>query len=176
MGRMSKQKGAEFERYICKELSKWISSDKRDDLFWRSAMSGGRATLYNDKSKVKGQAGDITSIDREGQWLTDNVFIECKAYKKIGFDSFLYDNKGILAGFVKEVKKEALKYEKAFMLIFKENNRPIIVISNAVFPEEIELNSIHCYSGSINSEIIIFSLQTLFSVAYNKVEELLKEK
>ena len=77
MSRLSKQKGAEFERKICKQLSRWIDSN-REDLFWRSAMSGGRATLKSNKGEVSGQAGDITSIDKIGQWfktMTTNDYI-----------------------------------------------------------------------------------------------------
>ena len=36
-------KGSEFEREMCKCLSLWWTDSKRDDVFWRSAQSGGRA-------------------------------------------------------------------------------------------------------------------------------------
>ena len=40
-----KEKGSSFERLVCKRMSMWLSKGERDDLFWRSAMSGGRATV-----------------------------------------------------------------------------------------------------------------------------------
>ena len=74
-----KQKGSEFERYICKTLSGWASYGKRDDLYWRSAMSGGRATVQFKKNiKNTSQVADISCIDSAGEFLTDLCCIECK--------------------------------------------------------------------------------------------------
>ena len=74
-----KEKGSAYERAICKRLSLYVSKGKRDDLFWRSAMSGGRATLQAKKGKkAQAQAGDITSIAAEGNKLTSTFMIECK--------------------------------------------------------------------------------------------------
>ena len=60
-------KGSEFEREICKELSRWWTGGKRDDVFWRTAMSGGRATVRSRQGKTTaGSYGDITAIDPVG--------------------------------------------------------------------------------------------------------------
>ena len=68
-----KLKGGAFEREICVKLSKWVSYGERDDLFWRSAMSGGRQTVGFKKGiNRKNQAGDITAIDPIGQKLIDS--------------------------------------------------------------------------------------------------------
>jgi len=167
MGSKSKQKGAGFERFICKELSKWITNNQREDLFWRSAMSGGRATLYTDKSKVGSQAGDISAIDSAGQWLVDRYFVECKFYAKIGLDSYLYSNKGTLAEFLREVSKQAKQYKKKFLLIFKENNRPITVISDdPVFTKFKKSNRLVKYPEKYS----IFSFDLLLSKPYNIVK------
>jgi hypothetical protein len=40
-----KQKGSQFERDVCRELSLWVSHGKQEDVYWRSAMSGGRSTV-----------------------------------------------------------------------------------------------------------------------------------
>jgi len=37
-------KGSSFEREICTILSKWWTNNERDDVFWRTAGSGARAT------------------------------------------------------------------------------------------------------------------------------------
>ena len=50
-----KQKGGEYERTVCKKLSLWVSNGTRDDIFWRSAMSGGRATLQRKKGIIISQ-------------------------------------------------------------------------------------------------------------------------
>ena len=44
-----KAKGSSFERLICKELSLWITGGEHQDVFWRSAMSGGRSTVAMKK-------------------------------------------------------------------------------------------------------------------------------
>lgn len=80
----SKQKGAAFEREVCCDLSLWASAGKYEDVFWRSAMSGGRATLAQRKGKrLDAQSGDISSIRPEGAALTKRFVIECKFYKDL---------------------------------------------------------------------------------------------
>jgi hypothetical protein len=85
-----KAKGASFERLICSRLSLWVSGYTREDLFWRSAMSGGRATLHSrrklygkksdERKQAHNQEGDITAIDPLGSILTKHFVIECKFY------------------------------------------------------------------------------------------------
>jgi len=128
----SKQKGAAFERSICKQLSLWVSGGKREDLFWRSAMSGGRATVHKDKSKVGAQAGDICSIDPMSSELVSKYYIECKNYKDLNFDSYIYSDKGILSSLIEETLKQSYLYNKKLMMIFKEARRPIMVATNSV--------------------------------------------
>lgn len=70
-------KGSDFEREKCKELSLWWTSGKRDDVFWRSHSSGGRATQRGAK-RTAGQYGDITASDPCGQPLIDVLTIELK--------------------------------------------------------------------------------------------------
>jgi len=121
-----KAKGGEFERQICKKLSLWVSNNLQDDLFWRSAMSGGRATIRRKKGKETASGhGDITAVTPEGNKLTDYFVIECKSYKSLGFDSHLY-NKGPLAGIWDKLKNETPKGKKP-ILILKENCRPILI-------------------------------------------------
>lgn len=57
-------KGGPFEREICKTLSLWWTKQERDDVFWRSSQSGGRATMRARKGKgTFGHHGDIASTD-----------------------------------------------------------------------------------------------------------------
>lgn len=80
-------KGSPFEREICRRLSDWWSEGTRDDIFWRSAASGGRATVRTKRGKSTfGQYGDITAVDPVGQPLTRAVCIECKrGYSRFSF-------------------------------------------------------------------------------------------
>lgn len=72
-------KGSEFERQICKRLSLWWTDDERDDVFWRSSQSGGRATLRSRKGiRTAGSYGDITALDPIGEPLMKMFTIELK--------------------------------------------------------------------------------------------------
>ena len=74
-----KGKGSQFERDICFTLSKWWTDDKRSDVFWRSSMSGGRATVRNKKGlTTHGNYGDIAIADPIGQPLIELATIELK--------------------------------------------------------------------------------------------------
>lgn len=121
-----KQKGSGFEREICKRLSLWVSDGVHDDLFWRSAMSGGRATVRFKKGvDTSSGQGDITAVTTEGNQLTDYSTIECKHYKSIGLDAHVY-GQGPLAGIWNKLQNETPKNKKP-ILIFKENRRPILI-------------------------------------------------
>jgi len=72
-------KGSGFEREVAKALSMWWSSYERDDIFWRSSNSGGRATARRKRGKTtQGQAGDIAATDPVGAPLMRWLSIECK--------------------------------------------------------------------------------------------------
>lgn len=74
-----KGKGSEFERQICKELGLWWTHGVRDDIFWRTSNSGGRATIRERQSKdTFGQHGDVQATDPIGQPLIDLCTIEIK--------------------------------------------------------------------------------------------------
>ena len=120
-----KQKGAQFERDICKALSLWVTNGKRGDVFWRSAMSGGRATMFSDVR----QCGDICSVAPEGAPLVARYFIECKAYKDLQIARWLITGTGHLADFWKETKEQAKIHGREPLLIFRQNGLPIMFIS-----------------------------------------------
>src|SRR4051794_4734956 len=102
-----KGKGSSYERYVCKVLSLWITNGEREDVFWRSAMSGGRATVQHRRGVSVRQSGDICAVAPEGHVLTDTLYIECKHVKKLGLDSFLIKGTGPLANFWDKAQKEA---------------------------------------------------------------------
>jgi len=72
-------KGSQGERETSNELSRWWSDGSRDDIFWRTAGSGGRATSRSKVGKkTKYQYGDITFTDPIGKPLLDLMVIENK--------------------------------------------------------------------------------------------------
>ena len=123
-----KQKGSVWERKCCKLLSLWITNGKKADCLWRSALSGGRATVARKRGELVRQAGDICAVSPEGHSLTDIYYIECKHYKDLRLDSFVF-GKGPLATFWAETVTQANHYEKKPMLITKSNNVPVLVLT-----------------------------------------------
>jgi hypothetical protein len=124
-----KQKGSAFERKVCKALSQWVSAGESEDLFWRSAMSGGRATVGQRRGKSHSRhAGDISATSREGHALTDHWYVECKAYRNLSIDSAMIKSTGFLIKFWDEAVTQAARYKKLPMLIAKQNQVPTIVL------------------------------------------------
>lgn len=124
-----KAKGAQYEREICKALSLWITHGKREDCFWRSAMSGGRATVGQRRGAVMdAHAGDISATHADGHPLTNHFFVECKRYADLNFGGFLTKDVGPLAGFWKVAVAEAAKYNKIPMLIVREDRGDTLML------------------------------------------------
>lgn len=123
------KKGSAFERKVCKALSLWVSGGKHEDLFWRTAMSGGRATVARKKGRTVRQSGDICAVDRDGHSFTNRWYVETKAYAKIDLDSFIIKNKGRLAKWWGVCKREAKHYGREPMLIVKQNGWPWLVVT-----------------------------------------------
>jgi hypothetical protein len=137
-------KGSSFEREICRDLSKWWSNGKRDDIFWRTSISGGRATTRRKKGKATfGQDGDIQAVDPIGQPLLEVCAIEIKrGYssetianlidKPLGAKEQLYEK------FINQVIHSANNSNSiAWMLIVKRDRRKTIVIIPRHFYSEL---------------------------------------
>jgi hypothetical protein len=72
-------KGGEYERDICKYLSMWVTRQMRDDIFWRTAGSGARATARMKKNMTTADsAGDMMAIAKYGKPYTDQAIWEFK--------------------------------------------------------------------------------------------------
>lgn len=130
-----KRKGNAFEREVCRELSLWVTSGKRDDVLWRSAMSGGRATVHAKKGRDLGHvAGDICSVADEGRALLEVFLLECKFYRDLNAARLLFDGTGgRLHDFWLKTVEQARFYNKLPMLIAKQNLfNPLIVVESDV--------------------------------------------
>jgi len=125
----SKAKGSSYERKVCKALSLWITDGKKADVFWRSAISGGRATVHHKKGVKIRQSGDICSVAPEGHALTDQYFIEIKHVRDLEIDSLILRGTGCLARFWHKAVKQAYDHGKEPLLIAKQNNAPAMVIA-----------------------------------------------
>jgi hypothetical protein len=77
--KMKSKKGGQFEREICKVLSLWWSDDKREDLFWRTAGSGARATVRRKQGKKTADAtADVMATHESSKPLTRVCCFELK--------------------------------------------------------------------------------------------------
>ncbi len=120
----SKQKGASFERDICTQLSRWMSNSERDDLYWRSAMSGGRTTVGRRRGvNLSANAGDVSCVHSSGHALTDAFYFELKHYRDLNYLGLLKGN-GKLVEFWLTTRREATSAGKHPLLIAKQNLIP----------------------------------------------------
>jgi hypothetical protein len=73
------RKGGIFERLVSKQLSLWWSDGEDDNIFWRTAASGGRATVRSKKGKrTINNYGDIKADNPIGQPFLDCFTPELK--------------------------------------------------------------------------------------------------
>lgn len=125
-----KQKGAAFERQICKQLSRWVSGEEREDIFWRSAMSGGRATvMLKSNKKARAQVGDVSAVDSAGQIFIDKFYVECKFLKDLNLGAFI--TRQSLGGIVqiwRDLIGDSAQYDKFPFLVAKQNQYPTLLI------------------------------------------------
>ena len=127
-----KGKGSQFERDVCVALSRLVNPGGDDTIFWRSAMSGGRATVQGRKGiKNKTQLGDITCVHDKGNFLTNYFIVECKFYSKLDTQSFLFSGKGILAQFWRKLNLECTTNDRVPMLIAKQNRMSTLLLVNS---------------------------------------------
>lgn len=85
------QKGSAFERRICKKLTRWASGRDKPLWYWRTAGSGGQATITKDyDSKM---FGDIMPITTEAMWLMDITFWELRDRKAMNVLDFITPSK-----------------------------------------------------------------------------------
>ena len=133
-----KTKGSAFERKVCVDLSHWISGNFRDDLFWRSAMSGGRATVGKKQGiNRRTQMGDITAIAgdsifaRRAAILQERAIIECKCLKTIQLEKLIYEREGAVVDALRQI--EELGDIRAPVVIAKQDRKPALIISSQVF-------------------------------------------
>ena len=112
----SNEKGGEYERDKAKQLSKWWTRGERDDVFWRSSQSGGRATQRAKSGKrTAGSYGDIASLDPIGEYLMKFATIECKRGSSWGSPGDLLDatNKGKVRPFEAALMQAHLSHLQA---------------------------------------------------------------
>ena len=127
-------KGSSFEREICVLLSKWWTDGKDEDVFWRTAGSGARATMRAKVGKkTYGNNGDIKSENPIGEPLTKLCCIELKrGYSKDTvfniIDKPKKAKKQMYEDFFEQAKRESSESGIPYwMLITRRDRRESIV-------------------------------------------------
>lgn len=112
----------------------WWSKGERDDIFWRTAGSGGRATNRQKiGKKTYGQQGDIQAVDPIGAPLTRLVTIEAKRGHKDAHIGDVMDRTNEhalrhLEVFIKQSIKEARDGGTPYwLLIIRRDKRKALV-------------------------------------------------
>jgi hypothetical protein len=160
---IGKIKGGEFERAICKKLSRWVTDGEREDVFWRSAMSGGRATIRGTEVR---QAGDICAVAEEGWEFCNKWFVECKHVKELNIIAFfLKKESGELRRFWEVARDKAALHSRVPMLIACQNRVPIIVLSKGFHLAGWTLPIAVCYNQTETVDITL--LDDLLGVPYD---------
>jgi hypothetical protein len=122
-----KSKGSAWEREVSVMLSRWVSSNTQDDVFWRSALSGGRATVAHRKgNKLANQVGDISCIHPIGHHFISRFAPECKFYSDLEIQGLL-TGRGKLLAFWQEITTQANRYNKLPFLVAKQNRLPATI-------------------------------------------------
>lgn len=140
-----KQKGSQFERDIAEQLSLWATGGDRGDIFWRSSMSGGRATVARKRGKLlQTQTGDLSAIHSLGEPLLNRFYIELKFYRDLNYTG-LITGKGYLVEFWNNTVTEANCYNKHPMLIAKQNRLPAMTFLNETGLRALAMNPGQCW-------------------------------
>ncbi len=131
------RKGGAFERLVCETLSEWWTGEPDKSVFWRTANSGGRATIrHRKKKKTSGQFGDICATDPIGQPLIDTFMFELKnGYSKHTLSDLVdkgRKNKPMYEKWIKKASKSAEECgAETWLLIHKRDGRvPMIFWTN----------------------------------------------
>lgn len=150
----SKQKGSQFEREIAEKLSRWATFGDRSDVFWRSSMSGGRATVARKRGKLlQAQTGDLSAIHSLGEPFLNKFYVELKFYRDLNY-SGLITGKGHLVEFWKSTVTEANCYNKCPLLIAKQNRLPTMVFTREDGLRMLAMNPGQCWLTAIRLGMI----------------------
>jgi len=117
-------KGGDWERDVCKFLSKWVQGTEKPYIFWRGRGSGSAFTV----SPLVGESfsGDVYSVRDDGKFLTDRFNCECKTgYKEASLDKHLkYNKSDPIKDFWVQTLGDSLKSNKYPLLMYKKKGMP----------------------------------------------------
>lgn len=119
-----KAKGSAFERWVAKELSKWLTGGKDPKQLIRSVLSGGwQGARVQDGWR---QAGDLAPNGPEGERFRSQYAVECKHHKSIDLYG-LWTREGDIKQWWGKLSQEAQTAGVQPLLVFRANQRPTMV-------------------------------------------------
>lgn len=134
------RKGGAFERKVVKALSLWYTRGERDDIFWRTAGSGARATTRAKKGRsTANSAGDIGVLDAIGEplikvsaWELKKGYSSKSPAKRASLMSFLdnlpTEKEPLILRWARKVKDECKTHNRKFWFIVFQRDRKQSVI------------------------------------------------
>ena len=140
-------KGSAYERTICKALSLWWTQDleePRDDIYWRTSQSGGRATTRRKQNiDTAYSQGDITFIDPIGAPFIDMCLLELKRGYSKDLDTlnFIDKLKGepLLIKWWKKAEQERKECKRKWsVIIFRRDRHKSCIMLNTSMLKKIE--------------------------------------
>lgn len=156
-------KGSEFERYISKFLTKWISGKNKPFFFWRSPSSGMLGTVYEENKHLK---GDIIPIKSEvKEWWP--FVIECKTgYPKTSFWQHFNNVKFGIEDFWTQALDQIYDNKQPILIYRKKGRKPIVGINKYIqrkLKKNIkDLNNITVCWGSKIQDCILYDMEEFF--------------
>lgn len=137
----SSEKGSDFERDVCKRLSRWWSNDKQSDIFWRTSQSGGRATQRSKKGeRTFGSYGDVAAVNPFGSPLLDVFTIELKRGRSHSHPGDLLDFKAgnekhpWVVALMQAMRSQRQAGSLTWMMICKRDFRaPVVYLESRIF-------------------------------------------
>ena len=123
-GKRAKTKGSNYERDFAKRLSMWWSYGQLQDAFWRTSLSGGKATIDNSDVHV----GDICALRPIAVPLENCVVFELKRgyTKSLLLDWLLLGVTSLVGQWWEKGYKQATTLNRKFILIVKHDFHPEI--------------------------------------------------
>lgn len=132
----SKQKGNRFERLICQELSLWITKGKRNDIFSRNVLSGGRFTNTEKLGReFGGLPGDVIAAHPLAFSFSQCFSVECKHGADPDLEKFLMDTKhsSFLSRTFSKARRQAQHLDLATMVAARKNRGvPFVIVSGDI--------------------------------------------
>jgi hypothetical protein len=135
-------KGGNYERELSRKFSLWWTNGARDDIFWRTSQSGGRATTRAKKGMTTdGQHGDLAATDPIGFPFIQVLTAEFKCGYEGAYPWQLFDSKSArrskaLTQFEKFLRQASKSHRLAGaslgpLLVTRRDRREELVFMNA---------------------------------------------